>query len=117
MRRFKTSTFVAAFAVASMSAAIAQTTTPGQQTVPATPDPTVRSLDDTTQRAHDPKQSGAAPRATRGAEPTQGSTSAQTGAAGVRDWNAIDTNRDHLIQPEEMEASLQQAWAQKGSKK
>lgn len=29
----------------------------------------------------------------------------------VRDWSAIDTQRDNLITPEEMEKFLQQTWA------
>jgi hypothetical protein len=29
----------------------------------------------------------------------------------VRDWQAIDGNKDHLISPEEMEKFLQATWA------
>ncbi len=29
---------------------------------------------------------------------------------GVRDWNAIDTNKDHSISPEEMEKFLTGVW-------
>jgi hypothetical protein len=36
-------------------------------------------------------------------------------AGGVRDWNAIDKNHDHLISPEEMEAALKQK-PQQGNK-
>ncbi len=37
----------------------------------------------------------------------------------VRDWEAIDTNRDHSISPEEMKQFLEAQWAKpgKGDKK
>ena len=37
----------------------------------------------------------------------------QLRAADVRDWSAIDTNKDHLISPEEMEKYLSGVWAAK----
>ena len=37
----------------------------------------------------------------------QSNTKSQT-----RDWSAIDTNHDHYVSPEEMEAYLQHVWAQ-----
>ena len=39
-----------------------------------------------------------------------GTTAATTFAAG-RDWSKIDTNRDSLVSPEEMEKFLSSAWA------
>jgi hypothetical protein len=76
--------------------------------------PTVERMDDNAQRQHG--RSGAA----------GGSAAAQGGAAGgkpmasgtaqvasgVRDWKAIDTNNDNLIQPEEMEAALKEVGPQ-----
>ena len=38
----------------------------------------------------------------------QSSTSKQQ----TRDWNAIDTNHDHYISPEEMQTYLDHVWAQ-----
>jgi hypothetical protein len=47
---------------------------------------------------------------TKGVQQSQASkTQRHQGAAGeVRDWKAIDKNHDNLIEPEEMEAYLQQ---------
>jgi hypothetical protein len=35
---------------------------------------------------------------------------ATTGAAKTRDWQAIDTNKDHYISPSEMQAYLNKVW-------
>jgi hypothetical protein len=32
----------------------------------------------------------------------------------VRDWSAIDTNKDHSVSPEEMQKFLTEVWASKG---
>lgn len=37
----------------------------------------------------------------------------QLKAADVRDWSAIDTNKDHSISPEEMQKYLNGVWAAK----
>jgi len=37
---------------------------------------------------------------------------ATTGAAKTRDWQAIDTNKDHYISPSEMQAYLNKVWHQ-----
>lgn len=34
----------------------------------------------------------------------------------VRDWSAIDLNKDHSISPEEMEKFLKEQWAKKNNK-
>lgn len=34
----------------------------------------------------------------------------------VRDWQAIDSNKDHSISPEEIEKFLQEEWSKKGKK-
>jgi hypothetical protein len=41
---------------------------------------------------------------------TSGEASTETGAKGVRDWSAIDTDRDNSISPEEMQKFLEKAW-------
>ena len=44
-----------------------------------------------------------------------GTGTAMLGAASrpeVRDWAQIDSNKDHLISPDEMERYLQESWAQ-----
>jgi hypothetical protein len=41
----------------------------------------------------------------------QGEAGAAGGAMEVRNWAAIDTNKDHSIQPEEMEKYLTDSWA------
>lgn len=57
----------------------------------------------------------AAPAAATGKSMVAGtsSTAAQgaRAAPAVRDWSAIDTQRDNLITPEEMEKFLQETWA------
>jgi hypothetical protein len=40
---------------------------------------------------------------------------ATTGGGGVRDWAAIDTNRDSAVSPEEMQKFLDDVWANKKS--
>lgn len=39
------------------------------------------------------------------------SLGAQRPAPETRDWAAIDTNRDHLISPDEMQKYLEDSWA------
>lgn len=34
----------------------------------------------------------------------------------VRDWSAIDLNKDHSISPEEMEKFLKEQWTKKNNK-
>ncbi len=79
--------------------------TPGKQgNLPNAEPASVERLDDNAQRIHDRNRSGAAPRSNTGGQ--------QAGAAeGVRDWAAIDTNKDNLISPEEMMAFLRQGQA------
>ena len=105
----------ATIAVASATAAIAAqpTVAPGNkadknQVVPARSDlqpgaaPTVERLDDNTQRQHDRNAASKRPGAAKSAAPVAASTGE------VRDWAAIDKNKDHLISPEEMEDYLKQ---------
>jgi hypothetical protein len=42
---------------------------------------------------------------------TSGQASSGTGAKGVRDWAAIDTDRDNSISPDEMQKFLEKDWA------
>lgn len=44
---------------------------------------------------------------------TTGQATGGSGARGVRDWTAIDIDRDHSISPEEMQKFLEKAWADK----
>ena len=118
MNRF-TFTALAAAVVLASGSAIAQSKQPAPAAPPAqqTQEPSARSLDDNVQRQHGrdqatgPARSGTAPQ-------TTGQTQARAGASAgeVRDWGAIDTNRDNLIQPEEMEAALKEAGTQAGKK-
>ncbi len=85
--------------------------------------PTVQSMGENAQRQHDrnaaatPKSPDAAktPGVTAtGATATTSATAAApapTGAGQVRDWAAIDKNKDNLISPEEMEEFLKQSSA------
>jgi hypothetical protein len=70
--------------------------------------PTLEKMDDNAQRIHDRNRT-AAPQGS--ASNVQGSGNAGQAtrgpAEGVRDWAAIDKNKDNLISPEEMEAELQ----------
>ncbi len=47
--------------------------------------------------------------------PAGDANSKRSGAGGVRDWAVIDTDRDSLISPDEMQKFLDQAWANKKS--
>ena len=38
----------------------------------------------------------------------------KVGKSGVRDWTAIDTDKDHSISPEEMQKFLTEVWSAKG---
>lgn len=72
--------------------------------------PTVRNLDSNAQRQHD-RDSGVASPANTG--PTDTGTGASNATSNAtRDWNAIDVNKDNLIQPEEMETWLKQVGPQ-----
>jgi hypothetical protein len=62
--------------------------------------PTLSNMDDNAQRQHDPNSAA-------GTAKPAGATPAP-GAGEVRDWSAIDKNKDNLISPEEMEAYLMQ---------
>lgn len=42
---------------------------------------------------------------------TSGQAPSATGAKGVRDWTAIDTDRDNSISPDEMQKFLENGWA------
>lgn len=85
--------------------------TPHRKDTEATP-PSLEKLDDNAQRSHD-RNSTAAPRGSdSNARPnakagSDGARPARSTEA-VRDWAAIDKNKDHLISPEEMEAALKQ---------
>lgn len=76
-------------------------------------DTTARDLDDNTQRQHSrsasPDAKPAAPTAQRKeGQPASMKDRGAPRASGVRDWAAIDTNKDHLISPKEMEVALAQ---------
>lgn len=75
--------------------------TPGKKEAPKTAEPSVETMDDNAQRAHDRNK-------TAGAKDPAAARRAPTAVGEVRDWRAIDKNRDNLISPEEMEASLKQ---------
>jgi hypothetical protein len=49
-------------------------------------------------------------------ETEQGAAAATTPNAQVRDWSAIDTDKDNLISPDEMRKYLESSWAEKGNK-
>jgi hypothetical protein len=40
-----------------------------------------------------------------------GQAPSEAGAKGVRDWSAIDTDRDNSISPKEMQKFLEKSWA------
>ena len=107
-----------AIAVAFATAAIAAepTAAPGNkagknQVVPGRSDlqpgaaPTVQRMDDNGQRQHDRNAASKTLGAAKPAAPVA------TGTNEVRDWAAIDKNKDHLISPEEMEDYLKQGRA------
>lgn len=70
---------------------------------------TVKKMDDNAQRIHD-RDSAAAPQGS--ASNVQATATAGQQARkvpeGIRDWAAIDKNKDNLISPEEMEAALKE---------
>lgn len=70
---------------------------------------TVKKMDDNTQRIHD-RDSAAAPQGSASNAKTSGTAAEHSRKVpdGVRDWAAIDKNKDHLISPEEMEAALKE---------
>lgn len=80
---------------------------PKKEDLPARP--SVPAMDANVQRQHD-RDSGVKP---QGATAQRGG---QVAAGGVRDWDAIDTNNDNLIQPEEMEAALKEVGPQAAKK-
>lgn len=65
---------------------------------------TVEKMDDNAQRIHD-RDSAAGRQGTNAA-----GRQARAPSAAVRDWAAIDKNKDNLISPEEMEAALKESW-------
>jgi hypothetical protein len=84
---------------------------PGKKEMP-TNSPTVEKMDDNTQRQHGRGGSAASPgRATNAKAPASGNAGTQTRLppGEVRDWSAIDKNKDNLISPEEMEAALRES--------
>ena len=106
---------VAFVATAVFSSAVsAQTTSPAtnkadpKQTMPARDDmkpgaaPTVQNIGDNAKRQHDPKAAAANKAGTAAAA---AATPATTGDE-VRDWARIDSNKDNLISPDEMEKYL-----------
>lgn len=123
MTRSKSALLAAVFASASLgSAAWAQSQSnetkankgDATQVMPTREDlkpgaaPTVPRMDDNVQRQHDRD---------RGIEKPTGPGSAATASTGnmapeVRDWDAIDTNNDGSIQPEEMEVWLKKVGPQ-----
>lgn len=113
----KSWTVTAAFVAAALStAALAQdkptapATSPNANKRVQSPDkgtvqsqePANENIDSNAQRQHSRSTPAAAPSAkTRGTAPSYSPQGAD-----VRDWRAIDTNRDNLISPDEMEAEL-----------
>jgi hypothetical protein len=63
--------------------------------------PTTENMDSNAQRQH--SRSTPSAQSNRSA---QGSRTQQAQVGEVRNWAAIDKNKDHLISPEEMEAAL-----------
>lgn len=63
---------------------------------------------DNVQRQHDNDRDGntSSPNTSTSYQSSKSGASGQGAAGETRDWNAIDTNNDKLIQPEEMEAAL-----------
>lgn len=78
---------------------------PGKQDLKQSP-ATLEKMDDNAQRIHD--RNAAAPQGSASNVQTRANAgqAARAPAEGVRDWAAIDKNKDHLISPEEMEAHL-----------
>lgn len=118
MNRWKSTLLAALFTSASLSgAAWAQSQTnkaDATQVVPSREDlkpgaaPTVPRMDDNAQRQHD-RNTGVDNPAKAGS-----ASAANTGnmAPEVRNWEAIDTNKDNSIQPEEMEVWLKKVGPQ-----
>ena len=75
---------------------------PGKNDLKQSP-ATLEKMDDNAQRIHD-RDRAAGPRGVQTTATAASSTRAP--ADGVRDWAAIDKNKDNLISPEEMEAHL-----------
>ncbi len=73
--------------------------------------PNVDKMDANAQRQHD-RDSGVA-----GASADSGASGSGKTAADVRDWSKIDANKDHLIEPEEMESWLKQTGPQAAKQK
>ncbi|MBA3596296.1 MAG: hypothetical protein H0W40_02825 [Methylibium sp.] len=72
--------------------------------------PSLSSMDDNAQRPHDNDRDGntSTPNTSTSYEAGSGNAGqAAAGDAATRDWNAIDTNNDNLIQPAEMEVALE----------
>lgn len=69
--------------------------------------PSLSAMDDNAQRQHDNDRDGntSSPNDTTSYQSNAGA-SGQGAAGETRDWNAIDTNNDNLIQPTEMEVAL-----------
>lgn len=99
---------VSATAVAADKTAQAPANADKTQVAPSRDDlqpanPSLRRMDDNVQRQHDNDRDGntSAPNTRTGA----GMAGSAQGDS-TRDWNAIDTNNDNLIQPAEMEVAL-----------
>lgn len=70
--------------------------------------PSLRNMDDNAQRAHDNDRDGntSSPNTSTSYQ-QRGSGAAGQAAGETRDWAAIGTNSDNLIQPAEMEVALE----------
>jgi hypothetical protein len=115
MNRQTTILTAATFAAALGMPALAQQTTPGRtadtvQQQQTQPKQSVEAMDDNAQRSHS-RDTAAQPKS-----PRQQQAGTQRAAADVRDWSAIDKNKDHLIQPEEMEEALKAVGPQAAKK-
>lgn len=82
---------------------------PGKTDPTPAPAATIEKMGDNAQRIHARDSAaglkGSASKAQAGANPGQ---QARTSSPAVRDWAAIDTNKDNSISPEEMEAALKE---------
>ncbi len=84
---------------------------PGKQQDPKAEPATVEKLDDNAQRIHDRDRAAKPPGSAASNVRTTTAPTAQASRGvpeGVRDWAAIDKNKDNLISPEEMEAALKE---------
>lgn len=69
--------------------------------------PSLGAMDDNAQRQHDNDRDGNTSSPNNSTSDRSNARASQQGAPGdTRDWNAIDTNNDNLIQPQEMEVAL-----------